>query len=112
MSDTAIYLTNIYRYDLKKQEWTLKRDYEIALNFKFSSNDFYIVKKSGYFFVTIAYKDNALYTLYYIKENRDGEKVLPSEVASDFRKKYLKNNITQQAIDRFIDSPTKYGVDH
>ena len=102
-------LTDIFRYDVSKKKWVLKRDYEVLQSFKFSGSEFCLVRKDRYYF--ICYQNNKcdLYSILYKKSNENGYKLTPGEIVSDFRKQYLKNSITREKIEMFLTDPVKFG---
>ena len=107
----AQYLTDIYRYDTKKDSWTKRRDYDLLNTFKFSGNEYCLTYKDGWYYVCSYFDDNddKIYCLYKHPEKVDGFKVAPGEVVSEFRKNYLKNEITLDKIQQFLLEPTKFG---
>lgn len=106
-NETITYKTDIHRFDRKKDSWVKMKDYDIVTSFKFSGNEFVLLYKGGVFFVGVEVKGNVM-SLYYVRENDDGKKVLPGEVVSMFRKLYIKNGITQEVLDGFLKDPVGY----
>lgn len=104
------YKTDIYRFDGKKLSWTRRADYDLVFSFKFLGNEFYLTYKDGNYFVCTYFdeKDSRLYSLYLQKEIEDGLKAAPGEVVSEFRKRYIKNNVTPDIISEFILDPVSY----
>lgn len=106
MSD-GVYLTNIYRYDLKKHEWALKRDYELYQNFKFAGREFFVTKKGKYYFVCTDWKNDSLYALMHYSEHdtEENRALSPGEIASSFRKSLLSKKISEENIVNFLTNP-------
>ena len=104
MSDVVVYKTHIKRYDCKKG-WVAKKDYDIVQNFKFSGNEFYITKKGGNYFVCFLDDNGDLFSITHAKCSDNFGEVTPGEVASRFRKGYLKHQITTEKIKNFIKDP-------
>lgn len=99
------YTTSILRYDGGK--WTKCRNCEYLQNFRFANREFYLVKKDAVYFVTTD-KGADIASVYLKPETEKGEKILPGEVVSLFRKEYLKHNITQEMIELFLNDPQEY----
>lgn len=106
-NDGITYKTDLFRYDKSKSEWTKRKDYDIISSFKFSGNEFFLLKKCGVFFIAISVNGN-LMSLYYVLENDNGSKIFPGEAVSTFRKLYAKNGVTQQMLDDFLSDPVGY----
>lgn len=102
-------LTDLFRYDVKKDKWVEKRDYELVQSFKFSGSEFYLLYKCGYYFIGYESSKGNLYSLIYINEDENELKLTPGEVVSYFRKQYLKNGINRDKIERFLSDPIKFG---
>ena len=101
------YKTQILRYNVKKGEWCTHRDYDLLQSLRFVNREFYLVYKNGYYFVC-ADKGKDIASVYYKKEVEDGDKILPGEVVSLFRKNYLKNGITPDMLELFLEDPVSY----
>lgn len=99
------YTTNILRYDGGK--WNKCKNCEYLQNFRFANREFYLVKKDGIYFVATD-KGADIASVYLKSETENGEKILPGEVVSLFRKEYLKHNITQEMIELFLNNPQEY----
>ena len=112
MKECVIYTTDVFRFDVNKDKWVEKHDYEILQSFKFSGSEFCLVYKKGYYFICVQDKKGYLYSLLYRKKEENGLKLTPGEVVSDFRKQYLKNEINSEKIDKFLQDPVKFGVKH
>lgn len=98
-------LTDIYRFDVNKERWTKRKDYELVFTFKFAGNEYCITHFNGWYYVCTCFdnEDSRLYCLYKQK-NVD---TTPGEVVSEFRKRYLKNNINLEKITEFLLEPLK-----
>jgi len=105
MKDGITYKTNVYRFNVKKGEWVLRRDYEMLQNFKFSGIEFYLLLYNKCFFVTYLTPKGDLYSLTYKRDNGD---VTAGEVASEFRKQFLKNAINKDLIEKFLQDPLNF----
>jgi hypothetical protein len=102
-----IMLTDILHFDREKGKRVKLKDCSLLNSFLFSKNEFHLAYKGGYFFVCISV-NGELVALWYQKEIDKGEKYFANSVISNFRIKYMKNNITQNDIDRFLEDPIKY----
>lgn len=100
-------ITDILYYSKEKGKRIKLHDCELISDFKFAKQDFYVVYKKGYFFVCLPVKGD-LISLWHQKKKDNGEVYSFGEVTSLFRKKYLKNNITQDKLDAFIENPIEY----
>ena len=100
-----IYTTTILRYDGEK--WYKCKNCDYIQNFRFANREFYLVKKDGMYFVTTD-KGADIASVYIKSETEKGEKILPGEVVSLFRKEYLKHDITQEKIETFLNNPQEY----
>ena len=101
------YKIQIQRYSAKKDTWFTYRDCDLLQNFRFANREFYLVYKNGRFFVCAEKKGDPV-SVYTQKEGDGNEKKLPGEIVSEFRKKYLKNGITPEMLETFLDNPVKY----
>lgn len=103
-------MTDIYRFDVKKQCWTKRKDYTLYMSFKFSGNDFYLTYNNGWYYVCTYFDDDSrrIYSVYRQKETVNGQKCAPGEVVSEFRKQYLKNKITNKIINDFLSDPLNF----
>lgn len=101
------YKTPILRYNAKKGEWCTHKDYDLLQSLRFANREFYLVYKNGYYFVCTD-KGKGMASVYYKKEVEDGDKILPGEVVSLFRKNYLKNGITPDMLELFLEDPVSY----
>lgn len=102
-------LADIFRYDIKKDKWAEKHDYEVIQSFKFSGSEFCLVYKGGYYFICVQSSKGNLYSLIYREEKENGYKIPPGEIVSDFRKQYIKNGINKDKIEKFLSDPVKFG---
>ena len=100
-------LTDILRYDKDKGQRVKLRDCELITKFLFNRNDFYVVRKGNVYMVCLSVNDE-LVLLTKEKAVVDGIEVTVGEVMGNFRRGYLKNGITQDRIDMFIEDPVKY----
>lgn len=105
MKPGAKVITDIYRFDVSKEAWTKRKDYELVFDFKFAGNEYCITKEKGWYYVCSCFdnEDNRLYCLYKQKD----ENTTPGEVVSEFRKRYVKNNINLEKITEFLLDPLK-----
>ena len=71
------------------------------------NREFFLLYKNGVYFVATEH-GNDISSVYLKKEYEDGDKILPGEVVGLFRKEYLKNGITPEMLDLFLESPPKY----
>ena len=112
MKNDLKYKTDIYRFNEKKNCWSKYKDYDLIYTFKFGGCEFCLTYKDGIYYACAYFddQDDRLYSIYVQKEIANGEKCMPGEVVSEFRKKYLKNSITTDKIEKFILDPMKYGI--
>lgn len=99
--------TDILRYCRKKSKRVSIKECDIINNFLFNKIEFYLVYKAGYFFVCTP-QNKELIMLWFKKGVENKEKITPGEVTSEFRKKYLKNEISQERLGLFLDNPLEY----
>lgn len=99
--------TDILYFSREKNKRVRLKDCEIHNSFVFSKNEFHLVYKGGVFLVCISV-NGELVSLWHQKEIENGEKFFANSVISNFRIKYIKNNITQADIDAFLADPLKY----
>lgn len=100
-------LTDILRYDGEKGQRVKLRDCELITQFLFNRNNFYLVRRGNIYYVCLSVKEE-LVLLTKEKAVVDGIEITPGEAIGNFRKGYLKNGITQDKIDFFIEDPVKY----
>ena len=101
------YKTQILRYSVKKGGWSTYGDCDLLQNLRFANREFYLVYKKGCYFMCTD-KGKSIASVYYKKEIEDGDKILPGEVVSLFRKNYLKNGITPEMVELFLEDPVSY----
>ena len=106
MKNEPRYVTDIYRYDVGKDKWTKRKDYDQLTSFKFAGGEYCLTYKDGWYYVCSAFddEDNRLYCLYKQKKTKND---VPGEIVSQFRKLYLKNNITTEKVKEFLIDPIK-----
>lgn len=106
MKTGAKMTTDIYRFDVKKNSWTKRKDYELLYTFKFAGNEYCLTANDEWYFVCSCFddEDSRLYSLY--RQKKKG--AVPGEVVSEFRKLYLKNEITLNKITNFLLEPLKF----
>lgn len=102
------YKTTILRFSPKKGEWAKCKDCDYIQNLRFVNREFYLVRKNGYYFICTDKGKNDIASVYYKKEEENGEKILPGEVVSLFRKEYIKNAVTPEMVDFFLEDPLSY----
>ena len=100
-------LTDILRYDKEKGQRVKLRDCKLITKFLFNRNDYFLVRKGNTYIVCLSVKDE-LILLTKEKAVVDGVEITSGEVVANFRKGYLKNGITQEKIDMFIEDPVGY----
>jgi hypothetical protein len=107
MKTTAKYTTDILRFVPEEMRWKKFRDYEIVQNLRFMNREFYLLYKDGVYFVGTN-KGNDIASVY-LKKEKDGDyKYYPGEIAAIFRKEYMKNGITSEMLDLFLEDPQEY----
>ena len=102
------YKTDIYRFNVSQNKWALKKEYDLLLNFKFSGKEYYLTRNGGWYFVCVSSNNGDLYSVKYYKEAENGERILPGEILSEFRKEYLKRKLTKEDVDKFIADPMPF----
>jgi hypothetical protein len=102
------YKTDILRYSMKKHEWYKYRDCDYVQNLRFMNREFYLAYKNGCYFICTDRGKKDIASVYYRKENENGENVLPGEVVSLFRKEYIRNKVTPEMVDLFLEDPAEY----
>ena len=100
-------LTDILLFDKSKGERVKHKDCEILTRFLLKKNDLYLVRKNGLIFACIQ-KDGDLISLWHCKEFENGEIKKTMDALMLFRKKFLDNDITQERLELFINSPLDY----
>lgn len=96
-------LTDVIYYSLSKKKRLKARDCPILSTFLFSRHDFYVVDRKGNFDFCIL-KDGELYSL--CRCIKKGTTL--SEAMSKFRSGFLKNNITDDKINSYLEAPEEY----
>lgn len=107
MNDMPNISADVLYFNRKENKRMKLKDCELLNDFLFSKNTFYLTYKHNLFFVCMSI-NGELVSLWHQKEYENDEKYTPSDAMSIFRKKYIKNNITQEMIDTFIEDPLKY----
>jgi len=105
--DKITYQTDILHFDRKKDKRVAIKDCDLLSNFLFNKMDFYLVYKTGYFFICTSFNKD-LVVLWIKKEIKNSEKITAGEVVSQFRKNYVKHNITKEKIELFLNNPIEY----
>lgn len=104
IGDTIVLL----RYDISKKEWVRTRDYTLLQNLRFANREFYLLYKDDYYFIA-TYGGKNLYSVWkkpeYIGKN---DAILPGEAASEFRRGFVKNKVTNEMIEMMINDPEGY----
>ena len=110
MKETEIkYKTDILRYSTKKNCWCKCGDCDLLQNLRFANREFYLTYKKGCYFICTE-KGRDIASVFRMKEGEGAGKVLPGEVVSEFRKGYLKNGITPEMVDLFLEKPEEYRI--
>lgn len=107
MTEQNDYLVDILHFNRKQNKRIPIKNCKLISNFLFNKVDFYLVYKAGYFFVCTNLKSD-LAVLWIKNEIENGEKIASGEVLSQFRKNYVKHNITKEKIGLFLDNPIEY----
>lgn len=92
-----------YYYFPRKEDKRKKANGLIKSSFVFSFNEFYLLQANNSFVVCVQ-KDGELFLVWKTPIND----MLPGEAISEFRKKYIKNGLTKESVDKFLENPSKY----
>ena len=79
------------------------KGYSLLNSFMLARIDFYLVEYGPNYMICLI-KDNELYSVW----RHSKKDYLPNEAISDFRKGFLKNNITMDNINLLIDNPKEF----
>lgn len=99
--------TDILHFSREKNKRVPIKNCEIVSNFLFCKFEFFLLHKNKMFFICFL-SNRELFLVWKKSEYSNGNKLLPGEILSEFRKLFLKNKINKDKIDLFIADPLTY----
>lgn len=98
---------DVIYFDKETAEKKTITGYSLLNSFILCKNDYYLIEMGKIYCICLM-KENELYSVWRRGKYADGTELLPREVISEFRNKFLKEEISQKELDLFISNPKKY----